>query len=264
MTFWYRFFKAALMRPMVKWWFRVKIEGVEKIPSGGCILAADHLDAADPVCLPALIEPPVTFPAKNELFKGKGIAGHIVSWFLKAVGQAPMDRSGGRASVAGLDSIQHILDQQGVVGIFPEGTRSPDGQLYKGHTGVARLALTGGKPVVPVGIINTRRVKSMIGIPTMKGARIVIGDPLGFAEYKDRSDDAQVLRWVTNEVMAAIQQLTGQSYVDVYASRRKRGDLSDEQLAEYVLSHPNQSRTKPAAMVKPTDEASAGQPLPKK
>ena len=156
MTAWYSFFKATLVRPAVKWWFRVKIEGTEKIPDGGCVLAANHLDAGDTFSLPSLIKPKVTFPAKKELFMGKSLKGRVVAWFLTAVGQAPIDRSGGRASVAGLGSVEDVLDAGGVVAIFPEGTRSPDGRLYKGHTGVARLALTSGRPVLPVAMINTR------------------------------------------------------------------------------------------------------------
>ncbi|OYW71586.1 MAG: hypothetical protein B7Z24_02150 [Pseudomonadales bacterium 32-42-5] len=143
----------------MKRWFRVRLEGAENIPEGGCILAGNHLDAGDTFSLPALIGPQVTFPAKKELFEGKGFKRRFVAWFLRAVGQAPIDRAGGRQSAATLGSVEEILAKGGVVAIFPEGTRSPDGHLYKGHTGVARLALTSGKPVLPVGLINTRLVK---------------------------------------------------------------------------------------------------------
>ena len=246
MTAWYSFFKTTLVRPAVRWWFRVTIEGTENIPAGGCLLAANHLDAGDTFSLPSLIKPTVTFPAKKELFMGKGIKGKVLAWFLTAVGQAPIDRSGGRASVTGLGSVEDVLAAGGVVGIFPEGTRSPDGRLYKGHTGVARMALTSGKPVVPVAMIDTRLVRSKIGIPTMKNARIMVGKPIDFREYAGQDNDLHVLRWVTNEVMAAIQQLTGQQYVDVYASRVKRGDLRNADLAGYLLDHPNQKQTRPA------------------
>lgn len=237
---WYTFFKTVLVRPAVKYWFRVRLSGAENIPEGGCILAANHLDAGDTFSLPALVRPKVIFPAKKELFQGKGLKRRVVAWFLTAVGQAPIDRSGGRASAAGLGPVEQVLAEGGVVGIFPEGSRSPDGRLYKGHTGVARLALTSGKPVLPVGVINTRLVRGRIGLPTMRKARIVIGEPLDFSAYAGQNSNHQVLRWVTNEVMAAIQQLTGQSYVDVYPSRVKRGEIADDKLAALERATPNE------------------------
>ena len=242
---WYSFFKTVFVRPAVKWWFRVQIEGTEKLPQGGCLLAGNHLDAGDTFTLPSLIKPKVTFPAKKELFEGKGLKGRAVAWFLRAVGQAPIDRSGGRQSVAGLGSVTDVLLFGGVVGIFPEGTRSPDGRLYKGHTGVARLALASKRPVLPVAMINTKLIKNRIGIPTMKDARIIIGDPIDFSDWSGQENDQKVLRWVTNEVMAAIQQMTGQTYVDVYASRVKRGDLKNADSSGFVLDHPNQGQPVP-------------------
>lgn len=246
MTVWYSFFKTVLVRPAVTWWFRVEIEGTEKIPAGGCILASNHLDAGDTFALPALIKPMVTFPAKKELFQGKGFKNRLVGWFLRAVGQAPIDRSGGRASAAALGTVERVLLDGGVVAIFPEGTRSPDGRLYKGHTGVARLALTSGHPVLPVGMINTCLVRSRLGIPTMRGARIIIGDPIDFNDWTGQNNDQKVIRWITNEVMAAIQQLTGQTYVDVYASRVKRGDLLGADVSRHLLDRPNQGQQMPA------------------
>ncbi len=258
MTVWYSVFKAALVRPVIARWFRVKIEGTEKIPTDGCILAANHLDAGDTLSLPAMVKPKMTFPAKKELFMGKSLKGRFVAWFLRAVGQAPIDRSGGRASAASLGSIEDILADGGVIGIFPEGTRSPDGQLYKGKTGVARMALATGKPVLPVGLINTRFVKSRLGIPTMRNARIVIGDPMDFRDWAGQDNDHRVLRWVTNEVMGGIQQITGQTYVDVYASRVKRGDLKDADLGPYTLSHPNQGQRAPTRTVDLSPDAPEG------
>lgn len=245
MTVWYKFFKTVLTRPATRFWLRVKIEGTEQIPATGCLLAGNHLDAGDTFTLPSLIKPMVVFPAKKELFQGKTLKAKLVAWFLTAVGQAPIDRSGGRASVAGLGSVEDFLRDGGVVGIFPEGTRSPDGRLYKGKTGVARLALATGRPVLPVAMINTKLVKSRIGIPTMKNARIIIGAPMDFSDWAGQGNDHQVLRWVTNEVMGAIQQMTGQQYVDVYASRVKRGDLKNADVSAYLLDHPNQGQPTP-------------------
>ena len=245
MSFWYGFFKTLLVRPATKWWLRVKIEGLENIPADGCVLAANHLDAGDTFTLPSLVGPQVTFPAKRELFEGKGFKRRVVAWFLRAVGQAPIDRTGGKTSAAGLGSVAEVLASGGVVGIFPEGTRSPDGRLYKGHTGVARLTLGHRKPVVPVGVINTRLVKSKIGIPTMKGARIIIGKPRDFTDWAGQGNDQRVLRWVTNEVMAEIQALTGQEYVDVYASRVKKGDLKGKATTAFELTRPNEGQPTP-------------------
>lgn len=255
MTVWYSVFKTTIFRPLTKWWFKVKLEGHENIPSGGCILAANHLDAGDTIALPAMIDPQMVFPAKKELFMGKGFKGRIVAWFLTLVGQAPIDRSGGKASVGGLGSVETWLAHGEVVGIFPEGTRSPDGRLYQGHTGVARLTLGQHKPVLPVALINTRLVKNALGLPTMKGARIIIGKPVSYDEWAGQNVNHKVLRWVTNDIMARIQQLTGQEYIGVYASRVKRGDLHGADLSEYILPSPNHGVEPPPTTTELADEA---------
>lgn len=239
MTAWYSFFKTVVVRPAVKHWFKVEISGLDKLPADGFILAANHLDAGDTFSLPALVEPTVVFPAKRELFEGKGVKGRFLAWFLRAIGQAPIDRSGGRSSANTLGSIEDVLAHGGVVGIFPEGTRSPDGRLYKGKTGVARLALTSGRPVYPVGLINTQLRRNRWGLPVMDDPHIIIGDPLDFSAWAGQGNDHSVLRWVTNEVVGAIQQLTGQTYVDAYASRVKYGDLSTKDTSRLELPSPN-------------------------
>lgn len=246
MTAWYSFFKTVVVRPAVKHWFKVEIEGLEKLPANGFILAANHLDAGDTFSLPALVEPMVTFPAKRELFEGKGIKGKFLGWFLRAIGQAPIDRGNSRSSANTLGSIEHVLETGGVVGIFPEGTRSPDGRLYKGKTGVARLAIASGRPVYPVGLINTQLRKNKFGLPVMKNPKIIIGDPLDFSVWQQRGNDHVVLRWVTNEVVAAIQEITGQRYVDAYASRVKYGDLSKKDTSHLELPSPNYGTQAPA------------------
>lgn len=241
-TGWYRFFKATIFAPVVKLLWRPQVRGVENIPVGGAILAANHLDAADTLALPASIKPAMTFPAKKELFEGKTFTRRVVAWFLRAVGQAPIDRTGGKASLVTLGSVEQVLADGGVVGIFPEGSRSPDGNLYKGHTGVARLALESGKPVVPVGLINTQLRKNRLGIPLMHEAQIIIGQPLDFSAYRGREADLKTLRWVTNEVMSAIQHITGQRYIDVYPSRVKYGDLKGKDVSGFELPSPNHGR----------------------
>lgn len=237
---WYTFFKLVFVRPFTKFLLRTQLEGADKIPiTGPAVLAANHLDAGDTFTLPSLMRRRLTFPAKKELFEGKGLKGRVVAIFLTMVGQVPLDRSGGRAAAGGMGPIEQILADGGLVGIFPEGSRSPDGRLYKGHTGVARLALTHGCPVIPVGMINTHIKKGFLGLPTMHGGRIVIGEPIDFSPWQGQQENLQTLRWVTNEVMRAIQKLTDQTYVDVYATRAKYGNLKGKDLTPFMKPQPN-------------------------
>ena len=243
---WYSILKYGLVRPLVVLLFRPKVEGAENIPAAGAvILAANHNSSGETLMLPAMVKRQMTFPAKKELYEMPGIKGWFIKTFLTLVGQVPMDRSGGRASVNALGPIGEVLENGGMVGIFPEGSRSPDGRLYKGHTGVARLALQDGVCVVPVGLINTQWVRGRFGIPTMKYPRMVFGKPMSFAEYSDQQNSHQVLRWVTNEVMGAIQEILGNQYVDAYVNRVKYGDLKNQDLRKLMLDYPNADSEKP-------------------
>ena len=236
---WYQVFKYLLIRPAMRLLVRPHLSGVQHIPTHGpAILAGNHLGALDTLVLPALIRRRVTFSAKMELFQGKGVRGRVVAWFLRMVGQVPMDRSGGRASASGLDPVLEVLRSGGLAGIFPEGTRSPDGRLYRGHTGVARMALATGAPVIPVGMINTQSHPGPLGLPLSHDAHVIIGEPLDYAAWQTRQNDQVVLRWVTNDIMAHIQQLSGQEYVDVYASRVKYGNLRGVDLSSHVKPGP--------------------------
>ncbi|MGC3994390.1 MAG: lysophospholipid acyltransferase family protein [Propionicimonas sp.] len=245
---WYAFFKNVLFRPVVRFGFKARIEGEENIPAtGGALLASNHLAAGDTFVLPAMMERTLTFPAKAELFAGKGgLGAKIVAWFLKAIGQVPLDRSGGRVSLAGLGPVLEVLDHGGLVGIYPEGTRSPDGRLYKGHTGGARMALAAGVPVVPVAMFDTQAVRTRIGIPWIRRPRIVVGKPLDFSAYAGLFDDHRVLRWVTDEIMAAIQDLSGQTYVDAYGTSVKGGSLSAAEADARILPRPGSGTQPPA------------------
>lgn len=246
---WYTFFKYAMVRPLSKVLFRPWLRGEENIPDGPAILAANHLSAGDTFLLPGLIRRRMTFPAKAELFKKVGgPKQRALAWFLTAVGQVPMDRSGGRASATGLSPVLQVLKDGGLVGIFPEGTRSADGKLYKGKTGVARLALDAGVPVVPVGMINTEFHRGPFGIPLMRRPGIIIGKPLDFSEFAGRQDELKVLRHITDEVLAGVQELTGQTYVDVYSTRVKYGDLKDADLGPHLRSRPGEGRPRPEAV----------------
>ncbi|MDR1432319.1 MAG: 1-acyl-sn-glycerol-3-phosphate acyltransferase [Propionibacteriaceae bacterium] len=236
----YELFKWLLFVPIIRFVLRGKVEGEENIPKHGpAILASNHIAAADAYVFPALIRRQVLYPAKAELFRGdRGIGSKVVAWFLKAINQVPMDRADPKDRLAALAPILQRLVDGGLVAIYPEGTRSVDGRLYKGKTGVARLALAANVSVIPVAMFNTYKVKGPLGIPWLKRPRAVIGKPLRFDQYVAGVDDREMLRWVTDEVMHAIQQLSGQSYVDVYGSSMKHGSVSAEKAAEKELPRP--------------------------
>ena len=236
----YTLFKNLLFAPVVRWLFRARIEGEENLPAeGGAIVASNHLAAGDTFVLPAMLHRKLTFPAKAELFRGnRGPGSKVVAWFLKAVGQVPLDRSGGRVSLEGLGPVLQVLADGGMVGIYPEGTRSPDGRLYKGRTGGARMALAAGVRVVPVAMFDTAAVRTPVGVPWIWKPRIVIGKPRYFTEYTGQADDRETLRWVTDQVMADIQALSGQTYVDAYGTSLKSGSLSAAEAEARVLPRP--------------------------
>ena len=237
---WYQFFKFTIFKPLVKFGYGTRVIGKENFPrKGGAILASNHIGALDSLVIPASMPRKITFPAKAELFVGDGgVGSRIVAWFLKAVGQVPMDRSGGRASADALGSITSVLAEGHVVAIYPEGTRSPDGRLYKGKTGMARMVLSNDVPVIPVGVIGTKSHKGPFGIPWSRRPVVIIGEPLDFSPYATAKPSTKLLRWVTDETLAAIQRLTGQEYADVYATRVKHGDLKEVGSDEFLLSRP--------------------------
>lgn len=243
----YEFFKYVLFRPVVAWLFRAAIEGQENIPAeGGALVASNHLAAGDTYVLPAMLSRHLTFPAKAELFRGdRGLGSQLVAWFLKVVHMVPLDRSGGRVSLAGLEPVLQVLHDGGLVGIYPEGTRSPDGRLYKGRTGVARMALAAGVPIIPVAMAGTQTVRTRLGIPWIHRPRITVGVPRHFDEYAGLYDDRATLRWITDEIMADIQALSGQTYVDGYGSSVKSGSLSAADADARVLPRPGYGTTAP-------------------
>ncbi len=166
---------------------------------------------------------------------------------MRGIGQLPMDRSGGRASATSMDGVLGVLDGGDLLGIYPEGTRSPDGRLYKGKTGVARLVLKAGVPVIPIGMINTQAVPS--GIPKVKTIRrpgIRIGRPLDFSAYAGAGNNRDVLRCVTDEIMDAVMQLTGQTYVDAYGSSVKEALEQGRDFPARVAARPGDG-DRPAA-----------------
>lgn len=236
---WYGFFKVPFTQ-FVKHGYKATITGAENIPATGpVILASNHVSYADTFLTPALIKRQVTLPVKAEAFRrDQGPKWAVIGWFLKAVGMVPLDRSGGRAALDGLGPVIEALEQGRVVGIYPEGTRSPDGRLYQGKTGVARLALATGAPVVPVGILDAEITGTKFGINWVDRPRIKVGKPLDFSAWKGMEDNRALGRWVTDEVMAAIQELTGQTYVQAYAASVKSGSMDAAEADRRVRPRP--------------------------
>ena len=243
----YTLFKYGLFRPLIRLLYRPRVVGAEHVPeTGPAILVSNHISAGDTLVLPAMIRRRLTFPAKAELFAGGGAAMAVVSWFLRVVGMLPMDRSGGRASATSMEGVLGVLRDGKLLGIYPEGTRSPDGRLYKGKTGVARLVLSSGVSVVPVGMQNTQFVRSaFFGVPTMRRPVVRFGAPLDFRAYAGAGNDRDVLRFVTDEIMAAVQQLTGQPYVDAYGASVKAALRTGKPMEVHEVPRPGLGRPVP-------------------
>src|SRR3954463_715786 len=215
MTYWVL---KAVLTPILRFFFRVRVEGLENVPAKGpAILASNHLSFCDSIFLPLVLRRRVTFVAKAEYFEDKKTA-----WFFRAVGQIPIKRGGGSASLRALESAQEVLEAGGLFGISPEGTRSPDGRLYKGHTGVARLALRTKAPILAVAMVGTREAQP-IGQAKPKffmPITIRISRPLTFERFSDRTTDPLALRRITDEIMFELRELSGQEYVPTYAKRK--------------------------------------------
>lgn len=222
----YWLMKNIIAGPLLRGIFRPWVSGVENIPSTGpVILASNHLSVVDSVFLPLCIDRDMVFLAKSEYFTGRGFKGWITKWFMKGTGMLPIDRSGGKASEASLNTGLRVLAEGRVLGIYPEGTRSPDAKLYRGRTGIARMVLESGAPVVPVAMIDTEKVMP-IGSkwPKLRRPGIIIGKPLDFERFQGMEGDRFILRSVTDEIVYELAGLSGQQYEDVYASsvREKR------------------------------------------
>jgi 1-acyl-sn-glycerol-3-phosphate acyltransferase len=217
---WYFLLKNIVLGPVLKVLFRPWVRGSEKIPTdGAAILASNHLSFSDSIFLPLMLRRPVVFLAKSEYFTGKGIKGTLSRWFFKGTGQLPIDRSGGKASEAALNTGLSVLSQGQLLGIYPEGTRSPDGRLFRGRTGIARMVLEAKVPVFPVAMIDTEKVQP-IGrkFPRIRRIGVVVGEPLDFSRFTGMEGDRLVLRAVTDEILYELMKLSGQEYNDVYAS----------------------------------------------
>ena len=209
--------------PFMRLLWQPRVTGIENVPaSGGAIIASNHLSIVDSLFLPLIVPRPVTFAAKSEYFTGTGLVNRVTAAYLRATNQLSVDRTGARAGQAMLEAALGLVQQGGLFAIYPEGTRSPDGRLYRGRVGVGWLALHSGLPVIPVGMSGTDRVLPPgRKFPRISSVRIRIGEPLTFDAYKGQPCGARQRRAVTDEVMKSIQDLTGQEYVPIYASVRK-------------------------------------------
>lgn len=216
----YFFLKNFVLGPLLQIIFRPWIRGKHHVPkTGGAILASNHLSFSDSIFLPLKVSRPVTFLAKSDYFTGKGIKGALTRWFFKATGQLPIDRSGGKASEDSLNTGLGVLERGLLLGIYPEGTRSPDGKLYRGRTGIARMVLESGVPVVPVAMIDTEKVQAIgQSLPRVRRVGVVMGEPLDFSRFAGMEGERAVLRAVTDRIVYEVMRLSGQQYEDVYAS----------------------------------------------
>ncbi|MFE1324680.1 lysophospholipid acyltransferase family protein [Streptomyces sp. NPDC058741] len=243
--------KVAVGGPL-KVAFRPWVEGLENVPAEGpAILASNHLSFSDSFFLPAVLDRKVTFIAKAEYFTTPGVKGRLTAAFFKGVGQLPVDRSGARgAGEAAIRSGVEVLERGELFGIYPEGTRSPDGRLYRGKPGgLARVALATGAPVIPVAMIDTEKIQPPGKVvPKLMRPGIRIGKPLDFSRYQGMEHDRFVLRAVTDEVMYEIMRLSGQEYVDMYATAMKR------QLAEAAKAEKEAEKAARAALARAEKE----------
>lgn len=219
----YWFLKRVVVGPILNLLFRPWVDGEQNIPEkGAAIFASNHLSFSDSFFLPLVVPRRMTFVAKADYFTGTGMKGRLTAAFFRGVGQIPIDRSGGAASSGALQSGLSVLRKGEFFGIYPEGTRSPDGRLYKGKTGVARLALEAKVPVIPVAMIGTDKAQPTGKVlPKIMRIGIRVGKPLDFSRYEGMQDDRFVLRSITDEIMYELMLLSGQEYVDVYASTVK-------------------------------------------
>jgi len=217
----------AFLTPFLMVLFRPKVKGLRHVPaSGPVIIASNHLSFSDSIFMPLVVPRKVTFLAKSEYFTSPGPKGLLKKLTFIALGQVPVDRSGGRRSEAALITGLKVLAEGKCLGIYPEGTRSPDGRLYKGRTGIARLAIESGAPIIPVAMFNTEKIQPTgTVVPKVMRVEMIFGEPMYF---EGDSTDLQHLRDVTDKIMSTIQSLSGQEYVDTYATKAKKSAEEDE------------------------------------
>ena len=232
MFFW--LYKYILMGPLLRLLGRPKVTGLEYVPDQGpVLLASNHLAVVDSFYLPLVLRRRIFFLAKAEYFTGTGIKGKLIKFFYSSTGQVPIDRTNADSAADALTAAAKILDQGKLLGMYPEGTRSPDGKLYKGKTGLARIALETGIPVIPVAMINTDVVNPP-GSKMWHFARVEVkfGKPMDFRRFEGLAGNRFIERAVIDEVMYELMRLSGQEYVDLYASRAKEVIADGESVQE--------------------------------
>ncbi|MEW2286847.1 lysophospholipid acyltransferase family protein [Streptomyces sp. NPDC047841] len=226
----YYLLKYVVLGPLLRVVFRPRIEGLEHVPaSGPAIIAGNHLSFSDHFLMPAILKRRITFLAKAEYFTGPGVKGRLTAFFFRSAGQIPVDRSGKEAGQAAIREGLGVLHRGELLGIYPEGTRSHDGRLYKGKVGVAVMALTAGVPVVPCAMIGTFEAQPPGKVvPRLHPVTIRFGEPLDFSRYAGMEHQKTVLRAVTDEIVYAILALSGQEYVDEYAAVVKERQAAEQ------------------------------------
>jgi 1-acyl-sn-glycerol-3-phosphate acyltransferase len=219
----YYVLKYVLLGPLLRLLFRPRIEGAEHVPAeGAAIVAGNHLSFSDHFLMPAVLRRRITFLAKAEYFTGPGLKGRMTAAFFRSAGQIPVDRSGRKAAGAAIEEGLGVLRKGELLGIYPEGTRSHDGRLYKGRVGVAAMALGAGVPVIPCAMVGTFEVQPPGRVlPRIGRVTIRFGKPLEFSRFAGLEGERAVLRAVTDEIMYSILELSGQEYVDMYAPDAK-------------------------------------------
>ncbi|GAA4104445.1 lysophospholipid acyltransferase family protein [Actinomadura miaoliensis] len=215
-------FMSRVVAPILRLLFRPRVEGLENVPHyGPLIVASNHLSFIDSFIIPLAIPRPVTYIAKADYFVGGGLKGRFVRWFLTTLGHIPVQRGAQRAAMGALEQGLEVLENSGAFAIYPEGTRSPDGRLYRGRTGVGWLVLASGARVLPVGVTGTEKIQPLgASMPRVFGPRptVRIGQPMDFSQYRDLPP-ARARRVITDEIVATIQKLSGQEYTGVYNER---------------------------------------------
>lgn len=229
MLYW---FFVKTLGPIARRRFNPTVEGLEHIPhEGGAIIAANHLAVIDDALLPMTCPRMIHFMGKAEYFEGKGLKGRFKKWWFSSVGVFPVDRSGGFKSLGALEHAREIIEDGELFGIHIEGTRSPDGRLYKGHTGAARLALETGCPIVPAAIIGSRELQQPGQVIPGKGSsKVIYGEPIPVEKTAADQVTHERLRELTDEVTRRIQAMSGQEYVPEYAQVVKK-QMQQEQAA---------------------------------
>ncbi|GAA2473802.1 lysophospholipid acyltransferase family protein [Actinocorallia cavernae] len=230
----YYLLKYVLLGPLLRLVFRPRIEGLDHVPATGpAIIAGNHLSFSDHFLMPAILKRRITFLAKAEYFTGPGVKGRLTAFFFRSAGQIPVDRSGKEAGRAAIREGLGVLDKGELLGIYPEGTRSHDGRLYKGKVGVAVMALRAGVPVIPCAMIGTFEAQPPgRTLPRVRPVTIRFGEPLDFSRFAGMEQQKAVLRAVTDEIMYAILTLSEQEYVDQYAAVAKAEQPTEKSAKE--------------------------------